>query len=390
MADAHPLGSGVPNALDQAARDVKEAALKVLEEKMSHLSRKDSQCAIDAIRQLVIRDVDQKVCEKTEELWQKGAKALTDMQKKHKDQTAHLADEVEKCRDRQRALQAENQKLKQEISNLANRFSLLGAVCGGKNATVPQDLAAVANADAATATPQSEKASPETLPQTPFSPDLASGICLGEACETSTASLPDVPSFPFLAQMQSPCPGFPATASPLCLADALGTQTPTRTPLSLAMTLSPCLSPDTHLPCVEKGRFTFTLRKADGADLGLNVSHHEDGTALRVESVRPDGAVEAWNRQCAGTAAQEKVVVIGDNIIAVNGIGGDPKKMLDECRDKQLLRITVARGPLKSTALRADASVFVPMSARILSQHTETENMSADPPDNIDNSNHSV
>lgn len=156
------------------------------------------------------------------------------------------------------------------------------------------------------------------------------------------------------------------------------------------MSLSPGLSPDASLPCTENGRFTFTLRKADGADLGLNVSHHENGTALRVEGVRPEGAVEAWNRQCAGSAAQEKVVVIGDNIIAVNGISDDPKKMLDECRDKQLLRLTVARGAPKVTTLRADATVFVPMSAGNPSQHTETENMSTDTPDTVDNLNQSV
>ena len=37
--------------------------------------------------------------------------------------------------------------------------------------------------------------------------------------------------------------------------------------------------------------------EADGADLGLNVSHHESDRVLRVEGVRAEGAVEAWNRQ---------------------------------------------------------------------------------------------
>jgi hypothetical protein len=136
--------------------------------------------------------------------------------------------------------------------------------------------------------------------------------------------------------------------------------------------------------------FSFTLRKADGADLGLNVSHHEHDRVLRVEGIRADGAVEAWNKQCnanagggAGAAAAERAVLQGDHIISVNGIHYDPERMLEECRTMQLLRLTVARGdrgtigpavapvsagpsPVsngggsKSSALRADASVFVP------------------------------
>jgi hypothetical protein len=110
--------------------------------------------------------------------------------------------------------------------------------------------------------------------------------------------------------------------------------------------------------------FSFTLRKADGTDLGLNVSHHEDDKALRVEGVRPEGAVEAWNRQCVGSTASEKAVLPGDRIVSVNGVVNDPAKMLEECRDRQLLKITVVRGEAaimnKTPALRADAPEFVP------------------------------
>jgi len=106
------------------------------------------------------------------------------------------------------------------------------------------------------------------------------------------------------------------------------------------------------------------LRKADGSDLGLNVSHHEEDKALRVEGVRPEGAVEAWNRQCVGSTASEKAVLSGDRIVSVNGVSNDPAKMLEECRDKQLLKLTVIRGEAvpapKTPVLRADAPEFVP------------------------------
>lgn len=59
----------------------------------------------------------------------------------------------------------------------------------------------------------------------------------------------------------------------------------------------------------------------------------------------------------------------GDRIISVNGVVYNPVKMLEECRDRQLLKLTIVRGdgPLpgtpgvaKTTTLRADASEFVP------------------------------
>merc|ERR1719291_682988 len=111
--------------------------------------------------------------------------------------------------------------------------------------------------------------------------------------------------------------------------------------------------------------FTFTLRKADDTELGLNVPHSEELKVLQVEKVRPEGAVEAWNRLC-GSTQPEKIVIPGDKIIGVNNVSYDPDKMLEECKNKQLLKLTVVRGSLPgpvtdgggavaSTGLRADA-----------------------------------
>lgn len=417
MAEAHPqpvvpggdvvgaVGPVGPSSLDKAAMEVRQAALKVLEEKMSHLTSSDQQCAVEAIRELVMRDIEQKVTEKTEELWQRGAKALNEMHKKHKDQNAHLAEEVERCRQRQQKLEAENERLKAVVTSLASRFSLLGAVFGGKGNLTPttQEAPGGPGGDATTATPQTEKQSPESCSHKWNSPVLGSGA--GEASESCLTPLPEVPAFPILSQTQSPLPSVPFSAPPLSLADALGTQTPKRTPLSLANSLSPTAPKDVHPPCAGGGCFSFTLRKADGADLGLNVSHHENESTLRVEGVRPDGAVEAWNRQCAGTPAQEKAVMVGDKIISVNSISGDPKKMLEECRDKLLLKLTVVRGEgpyhgaptalqtdtaAKSTTLRADASVFVPMSSGAQPNPNESDAPAADEPENTEASKSKV
>lgn len=129
-------------------------------------------------------------------------------------------------------------------------------------------------------------------------------------------------------------------------------------------------------PHREAMTFSFTLRKADGADLGLSVSQDESEQVLRVEGIKEKGAVEAWNKCNAGGG---KEVLPGDRVVGVNGVAYDPQAMLAECREKQLLRLTVVRGgpagprggtgaaeppatpkSLPPTTLRADASVFVP------------------------------
>jgi hypothetical protein len=327
-----------------------------MEEKLSELRNGDprtqgvlEESLFQAIRDMVLQDVDKKVAEKAEELWQKGKQMLSQIQTKQKEKNLKLVEEVAKCHEKQRALEAENEKLKQVLQGLAARFSLLGQVFTGKDAVT-----------APTGTPENAT----SMESTEFTPPQAQGSASDSA--DSVAKLPDVPPWPFPGQSPSP-------AAPLSLAEALGTQTPQRTPLSLVNSLTPTPATTEASPSTVAGgatTFSFTLRKADGADLGLNVSHEETDQVLQVEGVRADGAVEAWNRQCASS---DKAVVPGDRIISVNNISFDPQKMLEECRDKVLLKLTVVRGdgpvtaappkalPPNKTTLRADASVFVPM-----------------------------
>lgn len=309
----------------------------------------------EALREEVLRGVDERVAQRAEELWARGKQMLGDIQQRHKETTARLADEVTRCREKQHSLEAENEKLKDAIQGLAARFSLLEQVASGREG--PAELPGVT----------------EDVPYASGSPPPA------PVPSAELVQLPELPRFPF------PAPASPA--APLNLAEAVGAQTPQRTPLSLANSLT-STPPEVTLSAAAPGPgggglFSFTLRKADRADLGLNVSHREHDKVLRVESVRPEGAVEAWNRQCVGGAAAEKAVVAGDKIISVNSIAYDPKRMLEECREKQLLKLTVVRGnrqlptippkasPPKPSALRADASVFVPQGAENPSEQAE-------------------
>jgi len=124
--------------------------------------------------------------------------------------------------------------------------------------------------------------------------------------------------------------------------------------------------------------FNLTLRRADNVPLGLELQPGipGDGGQL-VEAVHPGGAIEAWNRQCAGDTREIRV---GDRIVSING-HEDAESMWEDCRTKQLIRMTVLRGlpqqtqqqpylvplpgeplVLEQTAsgMRADANEFVP------------------------------
>jgi len=315
-----------------------------------HASR---QATIEAIREIVVAIVESKVQEKTEELWTKGKQVLGTMSQKHAEKTQQLTDEVTACQERMILLSAENERLKQVLQSLANRFQFLGGPWGGKADTPLSPESTMAGL--------SPLMSHEDTPNSAFAHSLFSPYTPTMPSDYLKAKLPEVPAFPFPTPAALKTGGPP---SPLSLAEALGSKSPPpqRTPLSLVQSLTSTpgptpMSEGTTMPSPFTGggrgglvngigMFSFTLRKADGAELGLNVSHHEQDKVLRVEGVRPDGAVEAWNRQCSGSAFAEKAVLPGDKIICVNHIYYDPIAMLEECKDKQLLKLTVVRGEI--------------------------------------------
>jgi len=348
--------------IDEAATEMRKVAIDSIESELKKLGDTDNRDAIvAAVRKVVLADVDSRVKEKAEELWLKGKNMLSSIQTKHKEKTQVLADDLTECLKKQQLLEAENQKLKMVLADLAGRFSMMGSCFNGASPKTAYGGAGGMSAAASTMSPNQESTPSELYSPATFTPSTAEA---GKAAETGAlaSQFPDLPAFPFpAAQAASPAPA-------LSLADAL-LQTPQ--PISLASSMTPVGTPvagDMH-----KGQdngsnsytFSFTLRKADGADLGLNVSHHEHDRVLRVEGVRSDGAVEAWNRQCASSAFADKAVLPGDIITSVNNITYDPKTMLEECRDRQLLKLTILRqrAERKSSTLRADASEFVPGAA---------------------------
>jgi len=89
--------------------------------------------------------------------------------------------------------------------------------------------------------------------------------------------------------------------------------------------------------------FTFTLRLADNVGLGLDVARSSCDSYLTIQQILQHGAIEAWNRQCFdGGMVCMKVVMPGDLIVGINGASGCTA-MLQECKDKYLLKVKVLR-----------------------------------------------
>merc|ERR1712113_491383 len=88
--------------------------------------------------------------------------------------------------------------------------------------------------------------------------------------------------------------------------------------------------------------FRFTLRRADGVSLGLEVERDMNDRALLVRTVFQNGAVDAWNRQCVETRMGWKAVLPGDRIVQANKALGC-EAILEEIKQRFLLHLVIAR-----------------------------------------------
>jgi hypothetical protein len=89
------------------------------------------------------------------------------------------------------------------------------------------------------------------------------------------------------------------------------------------------------------GLLKVELRKEPGhTTLGMEVNE-VDGTALQVQSIDDSGLVGRYNM---AQGSESTVVRIGDMILEVNGVSGNPHAMLQECKAQQQLLLTISRG----------------------------------------------
>ena len=97
----------------------------------------------------------------------------------------------------------------------------------------------------------------------------------------------------------------------------------------------------------------FTMRKTElRGGLGLQL-HDAHAGALCIRHVCCKGAINSWNKICAGARPN---VCRGDLIIKVNNVTSDTSRMLEECCNTYLVKFTVER----ESPLNAEAPAFVP------------------------------
>ena len=108
--------------------------------------------------------------------------------------------------------------------------------------------------------------------------------------------------------------------------------------------------------------FTCQLRKADGRDLGLVVSHRESDESMLVEAILPNGLIQSWNNVCVVSVVRsglpDRFFRVGDKIMSVNGIWKSVPDMVHACNSATLLQFYVVRGARHP--LRPCAGPFVP------------------------------
>lgn len=86
-------------------------------------------------------------------------------------------------------------------------------------------------------------------------------------------------------------------------------------------------------------QFSFTLRRADDASLGMGV--RDDGyCGLLITDVHWDGAIASWNNMCVGGPNAARVVCAGMRVVQVND-ATDPDAMICELQTRKLLKFTI-------------------------------------------------
>lgn len=166
--------------------------------------------------------------------------------------------------------------------------------------------------------PRSRKVQAPLTPQ-PATPQRARNATPGPGSRAVPGTPPRTPQ-----QMRTPRPS-PSFGTPLAL----------RSPMVPA-------SPFVHCEgggCI----FGFTLRVASGVEVGLDIAFNEGENELHVKGIVPGGAIEAWNRQCAGGPAAGKAVAPSDKVVQVNS-AIDVQGMLKQFKEQTLLRFTIVRG----------------------------------------------
>jgi len=126
-----------------------------------------------------------------------------------------------------------------------------------------------------------------------------------------------------------------------------GQRTPTNKRFGTPGMRSPAITASPFVICEGGGTvFGFTIRKADDCELGVEFVNSDCGSCLQVTAIRPGGAMQAWNKLCAGGPSAGKAMLPGDKVVKVNELT-TTNEMLRECSQQKLLKFTVQRGEVE-------------------------------------------
>jgi len=85
--------------------------------------------------------------------------------------------------------------------------------------------------------------------------------------------------------------------------------------------------------------FTVQLTKSGTQQLGMNLAYEEGCSSLLLNGFAAGGLLDTYNK----SAPQTQRVGVGDRIIEVNGVSGEPLKILDALKTSTALSLKVAR-----------------------------------------------
>lgn len=348
----------------------------------------------DLIREVttaVREHIDWKTAAAVDTLWQKGQKAMQQMQLQQQGQTEALQGQLMACTESYHNLERENAVLRTNLEALMKHITLLvgpptpvaatppplshvvvpgpspffpwSASSGPTQSTVLK--AAAKDPREAAASPRDPEFQPGPVSDTPLGPIRRSPV---EPASTTSSSMSGSTAAQSISGTENGSCGEPENCEkPVqgpCVAraaadEASGASEPARRDW-VAISRPQKANEE---KASETSTFSLTLRRADTVPLGLDVTGETGGECLTVQAVRPGGAVEAWNRQCPGELREIRA---GDRIVCINDME-DANAMREECLTKHLLKMTVIRQTPSQPCpaalqglLRADAHEFVP------------------------------
>lgn len=337
------------------------------------------------IRQAIASELDVKMEESLESIWQQGEEAAEKYSQQCRSFQEELSEKLSAMKEQEAEMEMENAKMRQLLATALEQLAHLSQVTanaaladfanlslkGFPAPVLPTSLEALStNAPVAPllnfdVSPLTPSPAPHTFGGSPFDSVASSELLLWENA-ANMLKLPEVPAFP-VAAPQPP-------SVPLSLVDALGLDDANSFKQVPSLSTSSAQQ-DQHDTASDGFVFSTLLQKPADGDLGLVTSAM--GGHLRIDGVLPGSGADAWNQQCGSSGEVEKILSPGDAIVDVNGISSDAAAMEAEMAQQQMLRLMLVRSDGSDSnasereaavtgqpsTLRAEAQAFVPRAA---------------------------